>query len=102
VREEDGKTRQLKPDGANLDLQNDFSWGHESPAGKGLAIVLLQDALEDDKRASELVDVFNARVISILPERWTMTRKRIVSYTDVMAREKISELLLGSISPVNT
>jgi hypothetical protein len=97
---ENGTSKPLYPP-ADPDGQSDFSWGSESSAGKHLAIALLRDALEDEKRASELADIFNARVISILPERWTLTRERILSYTDIMAREQISDLLLKSISAPN-
>ncbi len=65
-------------------------------------MALLKDALEDDKRAAELADFFNARVISILPERWTMTRERILSYTEMMEREKITESLLDASAPTKT
>ena len=65
-------------------------------------MALLKDALEDDKRAAELADRFNARVISILPERWTMTRERILSYTEMMGREKITESLLDANAPTKT
>jgi Family of unknown function (DUF6166) len=98
---ENGTSKPLHPN-ADPDGQGDFSWGSESPAGKRLAMALLRDALEDEKRASELADIFNARVISILPERWTLTRERILSYTDIMAREQISDLLLKSISSLNS
>jgi hypothetical protein len=95
---ENGTSRPLDPQ-VDTDSGKSFSWGSESPAGKRLAIALLKDALEDEKRASELADIFNARVISILPERWTLTRERILSHTQVMAREQISGLLLNAISP---
>jgi Family of unknown function (DUF6166) len=98
---ENGTSRPLDPQ-VDTDGGKNFSWGSESPAGKRLAIALLKDALEDEKRASELADIFNARVISILPERWTLTRERILSHTRVMAREQISDLLLDAISPGNS
>jgi hypothetical protein len=65
-------------------------------------MALLKDALGDEKRASELADIFNARVISILPERWTLTRERVLSYAAVMARDKISDLLLIATAPGNS
>jgi hypothetical protein len=99
---ENGTSRQLGArTGSNSSSENDFSWGPENPAGRRLAMALLMDALENEKRASELADVFNARVISILPERWSMSRERILSYTDVLAREQISDLLLKAVSPAN-
>jgi Family of unknown function (DUF6166) len=95
---ENGATRPLDL-GLDAGEQGSVSWGPESPMGKRLAQALLKDALDNETRAAELAEVFNARVISILPERWSMTRERIVSYADVMSREKISDLLLESIAP---
>jgi hypothetical protein len=100
---ENGTTKPLNPQiGSDHDEEGGFSWGSTSPAGKRLAMALLKDALEDDKRAAELADRFNARVISILPERWTMTRERILSYTEMMGREKITESLLDANAPTKT
>ena len=100
---ENGTTKPLNPQiGSDHDEEGGFSWGSTSPAGKRLAMALLKDALEDDKRAAELADLFNARVISILPERWTMTRERILSYTEMMGREKITESLLDANAPTKT
>jgi hypothetical protein len=97
---ENGKSRPLNPHvEPNRDRRHSFSWGSTNPEGKLLAMALLKDALEDDNRAYELADVFAARVISILPERWTMTRQRIVSYADVMALEKINDNLFALITP---
>ena len=100
---ENGNTKPLNPQiGSDHDEEGGFSWGSASPAGKRLAMALLKDALEDDKRAAEFADFFNARVISILPERWTMTRERILSYTEMMEREKITESLLDANAPTKT
>jgi hypothetical protein len=100
---ENGKSRPLNPHvDPNRDRRSNFSWGSANPEGKLLAMALLKDALEDDNRASELADVFAGRVISILPERWTMTRKRIISYADVMALEKINDILFAPVTPENT
>ncbi len=92
----------VRENGTSKPLQGDFSWGSESPAGKRLAMALLKDALEDDKRATDLADIFNSRVISILPDRWTLTRERIVSHANVMARDQISNLLLIATAPGNS
>jgi hypothetical protein len=78
--------------------ENNFSWGPGSRAGKRLAMALLTNALEDEKRASDLADRFTARVVSILPERWHMTRERVLAYADVMGRDKINDLLIEARS----
>jgi hypothetical protein len=94
----------VKENGASRPLitqagESNFSWGPGSRAGKKrLAMALLSNALEDENRASELADGFTARVVSILPERWHMTRERVLAYADVMAREKINELLIEARS----
>jgi Family of unknown function (DUF6166) len=89
---ENGDTRRLR---ARPDLdpigRSDFAWGSISPAGKRLALALLSDALEDDQRACDLADIFSTRVIAILPERWTMTRERVLSYIDLITRQKLNE-----------
>jgi hypothetical protein len=92
---ENGESRLLI---AQTGDQSNFSWGPGSRAGKGLAMALLRNALEDEKRASELADSFTARVVSILPERWYMTRERVLAYADVMARDKINEPLIEARS----
>ena len=89
---ENGRSRPLSPRiGPDADSQSDFAWGSTSPAGKRLALALLADALEDERRASDWAELFSARVIAILPERWTMTRERVLSYVDLIARQKMNE-----------
>src|ERR1700722_4343855 len=79
---ENGQWRPLAPR-LDLDSENsgDFAWGEATPAGKRLALAMLADALGNDDRAVELAEIFNNRVVAILPERWTMTRARVVSHT---------------------
>lgn len=77
VRDSEGARPLRPPAESSTDAQNHFSWGVDDQAGKRLAAALLADALDDDKRTAELTDIFNARVISILPQRWSMTRERI-------------------------
>src|SRR5579871_77421 len=84
VRDSD-QSRPLYGTASENDTQSSYAWGRESPEGRKLALALLSDALEDEKRAAELADRFNARVISILPPRWTMTRERVRSYADLMS-----------------
>ncbi len=60
-----------------------FAWGggeSGSAAAHQLALALLADALQDDARAVQLHHDFCSRVVAILPERWTMTRTRILAY----------------------
>jgi Family of unknown function (DUF6166) len=45
-----------------------------------LAYALIADALESELRAKAVHERFSHRVIALLPERWTMTRTRVVAY----------------------
>jgi hypothetical protein len=91
---ENGQWRPLDPR-LDLDSENsaDFAWSEATPAGKRLALAILADALGNDDRALELAEIFNNRVVAILPDRWTMTRARVVSHADLMFRESIQNRL---------
>lgn len=86
---ENGTTKSLSPRVDGGENQSGFTWGSAGASGKRLALALLADALENDQRASALAEVFSARVISILPDRWTMTRARVLAYADLLAREPV-------------
>jgi hypothetical protein len=62
-----------------------FAWGKGD--GEQLSLALLADALENDTRALRLHNHFNRRVVAILPDRWTITRSRIVAYVNLMEQE---------------
>ena len=100
---EAGKTTPLGSprDQSELNGQSRFAWGAASPKGKALAEALLKDALGNEASAAELAATFNARVISILPDRWTMTRDRVLSYAHMMAHEKVNESLLKATAPAS-
>lgn len=66
-----------------------FAWGNSGASAHQLALALLSDALQDDARAGQLHHDFCARVVAILPERWTITRSRIVAHaTSIEARRR--------------
>lgn len=44
------------------------------------AWAVLCDALGDEVRAKAVYDAFQERVVAIWPERWTMTRTRVLAY----------------------
>jgi hypothetical protein len=52
-----------------------------------LSLALLADALQDDARALKLYNHFAARVVIMLPTRWTMSRSRIRAYANMIERE---------------
>jgi hypothetical protein len=62
-----------------------FAWGTTDDAGPAqLSLALLADALGNDARALQLHQRFNHRVVTMLPERWTITRSRILAYADMI------------------
>jgi hypothetical protein len=82
----DGSNRvQLKP---RHDLHRypaaAFSWGGDSPGQLQLALGLLADALGDDELVLKFHLDFSRRVVSIFPDRWTITRTRIVAHANTI------------------
>jgi hypothetical protein len=62
----------------------EFSWGGDSPGQLQLSLALLADALGDDERALKFHQDFSRRVVSIFPDRWTITRTRIVAHANTI------------------
>ena len=83
------RARPLDP---RLDLGEEaataLTWGADAAASR-LAVALLTDALGDHARALRLRRWFNRRVVAVLPDRWTMTRSRILAYADMADREEL-------------
>lgn len=88
VREGD-VTRALEP---RSDLSEQraatFSWGRDETGAAQLAVSLLADALDDDRAAKRYHQDFRNRVIVNLPERWTISRTRILGYVRVIKRQR--------------
>lgn len=59
-----------------------FAWGrtHVGAGAAQLALALLADALGNDDRATRHHRQFEDRVVSIMPDRWTISRSRIVAH----------------------
>lgn len=57
-----------------------FFWGGDGPGQLQLALALLADALGDDECALQFHPEFSQRVVSIFPERWTITRTRMKAH----------------------
>jgi hypothetical protein len=57
-----------------------------------IALTLLADALGDEARAIETHEYFSRRVVALFPERWTITRSRIVAYIKMIEAEKRAAL----------
>jgi hypothetical protein len=56
----------------------------EANGAHQLALALLADALQDDARAEQLHHDFCSRVVAIFPERWTISRSRIVAHATII------------------
>jgi len=62
-----------------------FAWGASADPGCAqLALALLADALGDDAGAVRFQEAFRLRVVERLPERWTITRSRILAHVDLL------------------
>ena len=65
-----------------------FEWGTgNSGSAQQLALALLADALRNDARALDVHLDFSRRVIPLFPERWTITRSRVLAYVDRIEAE---------------
>lgn len=74
---------------ARMDLHDyatTFDWGRDSAGAIQLSLALLADALDNDARARFLHQKFKSRVIVDLPERWTLTRSRILAHAKLFER----------------
>ena len=50
-----------------------FEWTYEGDGPRQLALALLADHLEDDRKALDLVDAFMRDVVSVLDNAWSLT-----------------------------
>jgi hypothetical protein len=51
-------------------------------------MALLADALGNEARALETHEVFSRRVVALFPERWTISRSRVLSYLSLIEFER--------------
>lgn len=61
-----------------------FTWGRNETGAAELAFALLADALCDDTEAMRLRQEFRNRVITNFPDRWTISRTRILAHVRMM------------------
>src|ERR1700761_9067432 len=61
-----------------------FTWGRNETGATQLSFALLSDALCDDTEARRWHQHFRRRVIANFPERWTITRSRILAHVQMM------------------
>lgn len=82
---EAGLTRRLELHAAlSGQERRPFTWGRKGTGGTQLALALLADALGDDTEATWLHQDFHRLVITNFPERWTITRTRILAHVRMM------------------
>jgi hypothetical protein len=84
-----GETK--RPLDPRLDLQkhspDSFAWDKGDAGPAQLALALLADALQSDARALQLHHRFYRRVVTILPDRWTITRSRVLAYVHMIEQQ---------------
>jgi uncharacterized protein DUF6166 len=73
-----------------------FTWGRDPSGASQLALALLRDALSDEAEAKQFHQDFNHRVLAILPERWTISRTRIIAHINMMKYQ--SKTMRGTTS----
>jgi hypothetical protein len=53
-----------------------------------IALTLLTDALGNEARALAMHEAFSRRVVALFPERWTISRTRVLSYLSLIEFER--------------
>jgi Family of unknown function (DUF6166) len=83
---EGSSTRVLEPRSGSSGEEEPrpFTWGRDETGATQLAIALLADALCDDAEARRLHQDFLHRVITNFPDRWTITRSRVLAHVRLL------------------
>jgi hypothetical protein len=53
-----------------------------------IALAILVDAVGDEAYAIEAHEYFSRRVLARFPDRWTITRSRVLAYVNMLEHEK--------------
>jgi hypothetical protein len=61
--------------------------GHGAECAQ-IALAILTDALGDDDCAVTAHEHFGRRVVELFPDRWTISRSRVLAYINMIEREK--------------
>ncbi len=75
-----------------------FTWGRDESGAAQLAFALLADALCDDAEATRLHQNFRHRVIANFPDRWTITRTRILAHVQIMKYRSGRQASTGQVA----
>ena len=98
VRDGVGGTKRLPlVPGARLFKQGEkgLSRPDSAPQCMQIALTLLADALADETYARETHEYFSRRVVALFPERWTITRSRVLAYVNMIEQEKRAGVAAG-------
>lgn len=57
-----------------------------------LAFDLLADALDEQAPSGEVHDYFVRRIMPLLPERFTISRSRVLAYVERIAEERLAQI----------
>jgi hypothetical protein len=61
-----------------------------------IALTLLADALGDEASAIATHEYFSRRVVALFPERWTISRSRVLAYVNLIELEKRANPTAGA------
>jgi hypothetical protein len=53
-----------------------------------IALTILADALGDEASAIKTHEYFGRRVVALFPDRWTISRSRVLAYVNLIEHEK--------------
>lgn len=89
----------VRENGTKRPLQNRFDYrkhamessSHPS-ARTRLAFNLIADVLNSEHRAGEIHEYFARRVVPLLPDRFTISRSRLLAYIEIIEQEKSAKI----------
>jgi hypothetical protein len=85
-----GGLGEVRPLQCRFDYRKYITTRNKNPDDTRLALTLLGDALEDERRAVEAHEYFMRRVIPLLPPRFTISRSRVLAYVNAMELERLT------------
>lgn len=95
----EGDVTVRESNGTKRPLQNRFDYQKhltertkETSAHRRLAFNLLADALDSEWPADEVQEYFARRIMPILPQRFIISRSRVLAYVDLMDQENRAKI----------
>jgi hypothetical protein len=73
-----------------------FARPRDGSGSAQIALTLLADALGDEAYAIETHEYFSRRVVALFPERWTISRSRVLAYVNMIELEKRANPTAGA------